>query len=132
MPIVNTNKKLLKKRKENFPIVWYFTWKLGLASNILSMVVALIHTMRKSKTSNPYTSLYNPSIYGSFIYDLRKVKNFDRSFSNIYNHPILACPFLCCTTVNVYNWIQKDSFVQKMMLRNIPHKLQEWDQYTYT
>ena len=33
--------------------------------------------------------------------------------------------------MNVHNWIQKDSLTQKMIFRNIPHKLQQWDQYTY-
>ena len=66
--------------------------------------------MRKSKSSNPYTGFDNLSIsiIFLFIYDLRKVKTFDRPSPHIYNHPILVCPSFCCTTMNVHNWIQKD------------------------
>ena len=59
--------------------------------------IALIHTMRKSKTSNPYTGFYNPSIY-----DLHKVKTFHRPFPHIYSHPILVSPALSYTTMNVH------------------------------
>ena len=41
-------------------------------------------------------------------------------------------PSLCCTIMNAHNWIQKDSLTQKMIFHNIPHKLQQWDQYIYT
>ena len=35
----NEKKKLLKKRKQTFPLVLYFTWKLEFVSNILFMIV---------------------------------------------------------------------------------------------
>ena len=33
--------------------------------------------------------------------------------------------------MNVHNWIQKVSLTQKIIFSNIPHKLQQWDQFTY-
>ena len=74
------------------------------------------------------------------MYDLCKMKNFDHPAPHIYSQPILVCPSFCCTTMDVQNWIQKDSLLptlspspfRKMMFRNIPHKLQQWDKYTYT
>ena len=41
---VNTSRKLLENTDETFPVVRYFTWKLELVSNILSVLVASVFT----------------------------------------------------------------------------------------
>ena len=45
-------KNSFKKQNELFPVVCYFTWKLEFASNILSMVVTLIHLTSRKYDNN--------------------------------------------------------------------------------
>ena len=37
--VVNTSKKLLKKRNQTLSVVHYFTWKMDLVPDILGMIV---------------------------------------------------------------------------------------------
>ena len=103
----------------------YFTQKLDLVSNILSMAVALMHKMRKSKTSNPHTGLYNPAILE--VIHLWPPQS-EKFWPPLLSHLQPSSHGLCCTTMNVHNWIQTN---RKMLFPNIPHKLQQWNQYTY-